>query len=119
MTKIVFRQNHRHFIATFSGHANAPRTGGNDLVCAAASMLAQTLMQGVMDESKRGNIQSVKHNCMNERDGAVSVEIVATDEGFPQVLGLFSGIASGCAMLANQYPDSVSVGREFQEYVKE
>lgn len=118
MTRICFRQNHRHFIATFSGHSNATRVAGNDLVCAAVSMLSQSLMQGVIDESKRGHVAKVKHNDLNERDGAVSVELTATEAGFQSVLGMFSGIASGCALLAAQYPDNVSVGREFQEYVK-
>ena len=88
------------------------------MVCAAVSMLAQSLMQGVIDESKRGHIAKIKHNDLNVHDGAVSVEVTTTEEGFQSVLGMFSTVATGCALLASQYPDNVSVGREFQEYVK-
>ncbi len=117
MTYITFRQNHKHFVATFIGHSNAKRTNGSDLVCASVSMLSQALYQGVMDEQERGNIKTVKQLKLDPCDGAVSIDIVTTDNGFQSVLGAFSVIATGCAILAAEYPDNVTLGRAFKAYL--
>jgi uncharacterized protein YsxB (DUF464 family) len=116
MTKIHFRQNGNHFTATFTGHANAKRHDGNDLVCAAISMLSQTLMQYACDALERGHLVKIGTIRQNPMDGAVSVDVLANNDGFPHVLGAFSAVATGCALLAEKHPDNVSLGREFQAY---
>lgn len=116
MTKIRFRQNGRHFTATFIGHSGAKRINGNDLVCAAVSMLSQALVQGVYDAYSRGHVQSIKKVLQDERDGAVSIDLLATEAGFAHVLGAFSVIASGCALLAKEFSENVALGRDFGAY---
>lgn len=116
MTRTTFRQAGNHFTAVFTGHANAKRVNDSDLVCAAISALAQMLVQGVCEELERGNICKINTLKRDDRDGAVSVDVLATNDGFPNVLGLFSGAASGCALIAEKYPENVSLGRYFQAY---
>lgn len=116
MTRITFRQVGHHFIASFTGHANAKRENGNDLVCAAISILAQSLAQATCEELARGNLAKITTIKQDERDGALSIDATATEAGFQHVLGAFSAIASGCALLSDKYPDNVTLGRDFQAY---
>lgn len=116
MTQITFRQVGNHFIAVFTGHANANRENGNDLVCAGISTLAQMLVQSACEALERGHLSKIITLKQDPRDGAVSLEVLATDEGFPHVLGLFSAAASGSALLADKYPDNVTLGRDFKAY---
>ena len=116
MTRIQFRQNGKHFMAVFTGHSDAKRENGNDLVCAAVSTLAQSLMQGLSDAIERGHIAKVIKMLVDERDGALSVDVLSTEAGFPYVMGAFTTVATGCAMLADKYPGNVSLGRNFKSY---
>lgn len=116
MTRIQFRQVGNHFMATFEGHAGAKRVRNHDLVCAAVSMLAQSLIQACCDALERGDLARINTIKKNKQDGAVSLDVLATDEGFPKVLGAFSTIAAGCSLLHEKYPENVSLGRNFQTY---
>lgn len=116
MTQIKFRQAGNHFTAVFTGHANAKRVNDSDLVCAGISTLAQMLVQSACEALERGHLSKIITLKQDPRDGAVSLEVLATDDGFPHVLGMFSAAASGSALLAEKYPENVSLGRDFQAY---
>ena len=86
---------------TIEGHANYAEHG-KDIVCAAVSILAQTLIQTIVkktDEKIKYVIQS----------GYIEIEC---ERKLKETYLLFDAFFIGCQMLAANYPNNVKINRK-------
>lgn len=95
MTKIVYEVRHNEFEIDIKGHAGYA-AAGNDIVCAAISILVQTLVQ---------HLGNVAVDLAYKIDNG-SAHIWAQGE---TAYISFRAILTGLEMLSEQYPDYVSL----------
>lgn len=105
MTKAVFKQHDHVFRVQIYGHAGF--NPGNDPVCAAASMLAYTLLQCVIAEDDAGNLASFK-NEIDEKAGTFHLRVSVKPDFVNKVAVMIGTIAAGFSILAHQYPKHVA-----------
>lgn len=91
---------------TMKGHANAGN-GGHDLVCAAASMLAQTLAQLLLYEQGLGKLQKAPHIVL--RPGRCEITAKPKKEAWDETLYAFFVTEVGLDLLARNNSDFVEV----------
>lgn len=91
------------------GHAGY--SSGNDIVCAAVSVLSFTLMQTLEKERKAGNLKFLKYDY---RSGFVSVEALPSRRFKGRFKAILSTIVSGFELLADRYPDNVKLIKELK-----
>ena len=92
---------------TMKGHAGtAPK--GEDLVCAAATMLAYTLAQTMQFYSETQKLAR-KPNIRLE-DGNAYVVVTPKEEDYAEVLHSFWVVQCGIHVLAHNYPEAVRLG---------
>ena len=88
------------------GHAgSAPR--GEDLVCAAVSILVYTAAEAVLDAAAVGKLAQPPQILMKEGFAAITARPV--QKARPQVVQVFRLVQRGLSILARQFPDSVQV----------
>ncbi|MEG2207827.1 MAG: ribosomal-processing cysteine protease Prp [Clostridia bacterium] len=90
-----------------TGHSGYGPAGA-DIVCAAVSMLAATLIQAALEAW--GMLEAVE--TLNERDGDVCLDITTTDAGRGHMHSVFHAILCGYKLLEKKYPQCVAVGRK-------
>lgn len=105
MTKAVFKQHDRVFRVHVDGHAAF--NPGNDIVCAAASALAQTLLCCAAAEYEAGHLTMFKYQ-MDDENAELHLRMSAKPEWSSRVSTMVGTIASGFALLANKFPDHVT-----------
>ena len=110
MTNVALAENNGRFTARIHGHADYGPHGA-DIVCAAVSMLSQTLIKAIMD-APQGMIRRVE-DCRAE-GGHVTVRLETYATGQDYMRCVFSVISGGFELLQKKYPDCVAVGRKVQ-----
>lgn len=102
MTKITYTFGKRIEL-TVSGHAGAADANGTDLCCAAASMLAFTLMQTIKDMPLRD-----KKICYADGYAHIGFKNTVGSLGAAAVV---RAILTGFRLLKEEYPDNVGIER--------
>lgn len=102
---IYVNYHRRYHVLTVSGHAYSG-TAGQDLVCAAASMLAQTLAANVQNLEAEGSVLE-----MNVQLGEGAAEIRCTPcSRYRAVVSLvYDTICMGFRLLARDYPANLTM----------
>lgn len=103
MTKAIFKQHSHVFRVHVDGHAT-----GNDVACTAASMLTYTLLMCVMAEDDAGSLINFK-NEIDEKAGTFFLRVSVKPEFVSKVSVMIGTIAAGFTILANKYPEHVTV----------
>lgn len=91
---------------TMKGHANAG-AGGHDLVCAAASMLAQTLAQLLLYEQAQGKLKKAAHILL--RPGRCEITAKPREDAWAETLYGFFVTEVGLDLLARNHQDFVQI----------
>ena len=107
MTTAKFSESDNKFSAHIEGHAGYSHCGP-DIVCSACSILAYTMLQSIL---------STGGECIKELsygddpdNGTFMLDIVAPSEGEAEkIRTIYKVIASGFALLADQYPQNVNL----------
>ena len=110
MTSVIFKRRGRVYEICVDGHAGYG-PGGNDVVCAACSVLTCTLMECAAQMDADGVLRSL----VSERTGGHAVvKMQAEQSGAGRVYSMVDTIRTGFQLLAEQYPKHVNVkiGRE-------
>ena len=110
MVSIKYVRRDASFLLQVSGHAGAaPR--GKDLVCCGVSVLVQTLAQRVLDLYTEGLLQEFPETILSPADSCVAAK--ALPETVQLVGQTFAVILTGLRMLAEQYPQFITI---FESY---
>lgn len=105
MTKIKIERGERRVTVEISGHAKY--NPGNDIVCAAASMLASTFAQYAQKLFKAGVIEQML--AFEYTPSRVYVDYIIGDKATYQVMSstLLDVLKTGYELLEEQYPKNV------------
>ena len=104
MTTVKIEQLNNRFLIDITGHAGF--NPGNDIVCAAVSVLSQTLVQCIQDEEINGDLTI---NYLDLQDGIVNIDINYPDRAREKIMSALSVIITGFELLSNAYPDNVDL----------
>ena len=105
MTKI--RMNWEDMTLTASGHAGAGKHG-QDIVCAAISILLYALVNQLRDAEERGRVTM---EWMEDSDaGSMRIHVKPRSGEETRVRAYFRVILTGLKTMAEYYPGNVSVG---------
>lgn len=104
MTVAEFKRDGATYEANITGHAGY--NPGQDIVCAACSSLAYTLLNAAMRAADSGDLSEASYK---EDDGALLVRVCAKDHAVDRIDAIWETIAGGYAILAERYPDNVAV----------
>lgn len=97
---------------TIQGHAGgAPR--GQDLVCAAVSMLAYALAQRLTELERKGALAQPPQIRLTSGDAQIAA--IAKENHAAQVQEAFDLIQSGLGLLQHHYPQQVELRTERKE----
>lgn len=97
--------NRKEMRLSFKGHAkSAPK--GEDLVCAAASILAFTAMQAVEGR------EDLFFPSILQSDGEISISCNPKDGQIGRCKDILDTVFTGCEILANRYPEYVRTIKE-------
>ena len=89
-------------ILTIEGHANYSDSG-TDIVCAAVSILVQTLASILI-------IAKYADNCViEEKDGTITSISYKADPTDQSIATSFQFVAEGMELLSERYPDHISI----------
>lgn len=106
MTKVIFRQHPESEAIEMrvQGHVGLD-VDGKDLVCAGASTLALTAAQNIL--SMRGQMQKEPTVVINS--GCVRIVAKPKPEHYGAVLLVFAVIQTGFRILADAFPDNITI----------
>ena len=104
MTNIYHREYYDRLLISIEGH-NAYAEQGKNIVCAAVSVLAYTLINCMLDEEAQGNVKLIRNIV---RDGFVHLEIEYYDFSKERVKGILDACLTGFLMLEESYPKHVA-----------
>lgn len=105
MTTVEYTNRKGVFRLKADGHA-AWGESGHDLVCAAESMLAYTLLQSLQDAKERGWIRELDTDIW---DGGVFAEALPSRDGMIRVAVIYRTVLTGYRMLSKRYPCNVKI----------
>ena len=103
MTSVTSRLYYDAHLLIIEGHAGSAEKG-RDLVCAAISALAVTLVACLRDREADGQV--ILRRCV-VRDGYVCVEAAPAPGADEPVRAVFETVVTGLRLLADCYPDYV------------
>lgn len=103
MTSVTSRLYYDAHLLIIEGHAGSAEKG-RDLVCAAVSALAVTLVACLRDREADGQV--ILRRCV-VRDGYVCVEAAPATENEEPLRAVFETVVTGLRLLADCYPDYV------------
>jgi uncharacterized protein YsxB (DUF464 family) len=107
MTTATIRANGPEISVTVKGHAGAPRTEhDNDIVCAAVSVLSQTLLECMIREQDAGALDGFKYRAVS---GDIEVNAIPRELHTERVKTAVRTVATGFILLSKAYPDNVRV----------
>lgn len=101
MTKIKFWAEDGKIILLATGHASEGHTSDGNIICAAISMLIQTLAKNIIEAGDEGKAHRVQVDLLEGH------AIVACDTSDIDLVAAAKGIAKGFELLAESYPDIV------------
>lgn len=104
MTKAIFKQNGNIFRVKFEGHAEF--NPGNDIVCAACSVLMCALYNNLIDYANAGLIKVIESK-RDEKTGFLYIRFKAKDGVAGYIEAAVKVIARGFELLKAEYPDNV------------
>ena len=107
MTKA--RMNWKRMVLDLDGHAGSGRRG-QDIVCAAESMLTQALLQTLMDMEEERKV-SIEWTGSPEM-GFLHIEAAPAEEYTDEVSACFRVTVTGLRMLAEEYKDYIELEEE-------
>ena len=93
-------------VLTLSGHAGAA-PAGEDTVCAAASMLAYTVAQEVLEMQSKGKLR--KKAAVKLDQGAAQITCKPKKSAWSEALHLYKVAQTGYRLLAANFPENVQV----------
>lgn len=106
MVRIVFSQHEGSMSIVLQGHAGtAPK--GEDLVCAAVTMLTYTAAQSAMDFWKEQKLQ--KEPVVKLSSGDCVVTINPEETAAAEATAVWRTLLHGYQLLESSYPQAVSV----------
>ncbi len=105
MTQIFYKRNNNHFTIEISGHAG--HSSKPDIVCAACSVLACTLLQCIKREEAAGIILRVDR--CDVYDGDVKADFTVTAEHIDRLETVIETILEGYGLLEGKYPECVKI----------
>lgn len=91
---------------TMNGHAGYAERG-QDIVCSAASILAYTAAQIVLWMHDEGKLK--KKPNIHMEPGNIQIVCKPKEDAFPEALHTYSVLQVGCRLLAQTYPEFVSL----------
>lgn len=89
-----------------NGHAGYAEEG-QDIVCSAASILAYTAAQIVLWMHEEGKLQNNPH--IQTEPGDIQIVCTPKEDAFQEALHTYSVLQVGCRLLAQTYPEFVSL----------
>lgn len=107
MTHVSITEKGNKFAVYIEGHAGY-NLAGPDIVCAACSTLAYTLLQSILSLDVAGGINELSYG-ENKETGSFYIELYADDKAIEQIRVIFQVIEAGYALLANEYPKNVKL----------
>ena len=107
MNKALVKINAESGVLVFraKGHAEAGKRG-NDIVCAAASILTMTLAKQVTEAYKAGWIDDSAICQLSPEETEISC-VVQDEDVFGELARIYLTIASGYELLADHYPEHI------------
>lgn len=101
MLRIKFYVNQNGQTMTLTGHAGMGKKG-SDIVCAAASMLACTAAQTMLQLYREGQLKTPPKVSLTPGNAYIQVF-----EACPGADSAFFTVRTGCALLAGKYPKNI------------
>lgn len=105
MTRVYFREYYDRYLLIVEGHADYNKNG-DDIVCAAVSVLVYTFLNMLKDEECDGRLK-IRREAL--RDGYFCVEVEPFDFSKEKTKGIVETIVMGLAMLNEEYPEFVKL----------
>lgn len=105
MIHAVFYRQGSYVVGKIQGHAGYAENG-KDIVCAAASILAFSLAEGLEREQKQGALQSLM---IRHSSGTMYFSFLPTPEKRENVVALTEGMVIGFELLSRKFPKFVHV----------
>lgn len=102
MVKVTYHRAYNRL--SVSGHANSADKG-EDLICAAASILALTLGENVKHMAE---INAVRNPVIDIRDGEAEISCTASGGYRNVVANTFQSVIVGFEIMASKFPDNIS-----------
>ena len=107
MIRVEFDKEEAKFISlSVEGHAGQAEKG-HDIVCSAASILAYTVGQTLVQMDKQGWLEKSPHIDLNEGKGIITCH--PKEDYFDECLMVFFVAEVGYSLLAQNYPQYVEV----------
>lgn len=94
----------KKFYVRASGHAGAG-TMGNDIVCAAVSVLTQTLLNVLTDEEEAGRIELEWYM----KPGEIQIQALPMSAMHGRIKDYFHMAITGLKDIAEQYPQNIRI----------
>lgn len=106
--QIDFRQERGQIQIRIQGHAGyAP--AGEDIVCAAASMLGVLLEDTLLRENTRDGLRFLS---VQKSNGVLELDFSPTLSGWSRLSPVLEAVEHGFRLLADQYPSYVSLDHQ-------
>jgi uncharacterized protein YsxB (DUF464 family) len=105
MTRVYFREYYDRYLLIVEGHADYNKNG-DDIVCAAVSVLVYTFLNMLKDEECDGRLK-IRREAL--RDGYFCVEVEPFDFSKDKIKGIVETIVMGLALLNEEYPEFVKL----------
>lgn len=111
MTNVRIKSDKGYAKIIIKGHAGYGMMNhlpeGHDIVCAAISMLGQTLVQRLMDMSDERKV--IIHNLRYE-PGEINIRVLAKRGNRDELENTIKTVETGMMLIQEQYPDYIKVG---------
>lgn len=105
MTAITCHEYYDRYLFIAEGHSGFGKKG-EDIVCAAVSALCFTLLETLRDEQSSQHL-ILKRDVVN--DGYICIEAEPFSFAAERIQAIFDTVFTGLLMLAEKYPEYVSV----------
>ena len=105
MTTVMYREYYDKYIISVEGHAGFA-SAGSDIICAAVSAVAQTLINALMQEHDDDRL------CLRElqvNDGSVYIEVEPFDFSQERTSTIIETCMAGFNYLEEEFPDYVRI----------
>ena len=106
--QIDFRQERGQIQVRIRGHAGYAPTG-EDIVCAAASMLGALLEDTLLRENTQGGLRFLS---VQKSNGVLELDFSPTLSGWSRLSPVLEAVEHGFRLLADQYPSYVSLDHQ-------
>ena len=105
MTTVMCREYYDKYVISIDGHAGYASTG-SDIVCAAVSAVAQTLISALMQEHNDDKL------CVREldvNDGSVYIEVEPFDFSQERTSTIIETCMAGFNYLEEEFPEYIQI----------